>query len=243
VRRAIALALDYSSLLEVAYGGQGYRLASYLLPSIDWAYDSTLVPYTQDQLGAAALLTAAGWVDSDGDSVRERAGQRLALTLLTNDDSAPRRRMGDLVQQQLGQLGFAIEFAPLPFEQMAATLLNQQFDLAIAGWENVGPDPATSTFWHRRDDQPGSGLNFVSFQDGEVDTWLDEAAQLPGCAADERGKRYRLVQQRLYAQTAAIFLGGPLNTWVYGARWRNVRPGPWGVDANLYEWSVSPLDN
>ncbi|RIK35938.1 MAG: hypothetical protein DCC55_28810 [Chloroflexi bacterium] len=232
VRRAIALALDYPQLLEAAYDDQYYRQASYILPSVPWAYTANLPPYELDRVQAASLLTTAGWTDNDGDGIRERDGIQLALALLTNDDSALRVRIGELVQQQLAQVGIEIQFTPLPFEEMADTLLGQRFDLAIAGWENVGPDPATSTFWHSRDDLPGSGLNFVSFQDREIDTWLDAAAQWPGCDPVARGERYRGVQQRLYEQTALIPLGGPLHTWAYRARWQNVRPGPWGV----YAW-------
>jgi peptide/nickel transport system substrate-binding protein len=151
--------------------------------------------------------------------------------------------MGELVSQQLGALGFAITFTPQPFAEMSSALLNQRFDVALIGWENIGADPAISTFWQRRADQPGSGLNFASWQDDEVDRLLDEAAQLPGCDAAERGDRYRQVQRRLYEQTAAIFLGGPLKSWAYGARWRTIEPGPWAFDANIAAWSSSGIDN
>lgn len=230
VRRALALALDTAPLLEIAYGGESYRLPSYVLPTVDWAFAHSLSPLPHAPAEAAALLAEAGWVDIDGDGVRERDGARLALTLITNDDNEARVQMGSLVQAQLAQVGIAVAFTPLPFEQMAATLLNQQFDLALAGWENIGPDPAASTFWHSRDDQPGVGLNVVSFQDAEVDQWLDEAAAWPGCALAPRGERYRQVQQRLYERTPIIVLGGPLVTWAYDAQWRSLTPGPWGLD-------------
>jgi peptide/nickel transport system substrate-binding protein len=236
VRRALGLALDYPQLLAAAYDDQSYRQASYLLPSVPWAYAAGLTPYDLDLAQAATLLTAAGWVDSDGDSVREREGQRLTLTLLTNDDSAARVRMGELVEQQLARVGVEIRFTPLPFEAMAATLLGQQFDLAIAGWENIGPDPATSTFWHSRDDLPGNGLNFASYQDLEVDAWLDAAAQLPGCDPLARGALYRQVQERLAGQAALIPLGGPVRSWAYRAGWGNVEPGPWEIYRDVHQW-------
>lgn len=236
VRRALALALDYRQLLEAAYGAQYYRQAVYILPSVPWAYAASLPPYEFDLIQANTLLAAAGWTDSDGDGVREREGLRLALTLLTNDDSAPRLRIGELIEQQLARVGIEVRFAQLPFEEMAAALLGQRFDLAIAGWEKIGPDPATSTFWHSRDDLPGRGLNLASFQDAEVDAWLDSAAQWPGCDPLVRGEQYRRVQQRLYDETALIPLGGPLRSWVYQTRWRNVQPGPWGVYAGVHHW-------
>jgi peptide/nickel transport system substrate-binding protein len=175
-------------------------------------------------------------VDIDGDGVRERNGQPLRLTLLTNDDSPARMAMGALISEQLDRLGIAVQFSLAPFEQMRAHLLNQQFDLAIAGWENLGADPATAAFWHSRNDTPGAGLNFVSFQDVDVDVWLDEAAQLPGCAPAARGARYRQVQQRLQEQLAYVIIGGRLNHWGYQNRWQNIKPGPWGWLHNVHAW-------
>jgi peptide/nickel transport system substrate-binding protein len=228
VRQALALALDPAALLTATYGEHHYRLTSYVLPTLPWAYAADLPPLEPSPTEAATLLTAAGWVDNDGDGVRERAGQRLTLTLITNDDSPPRIRLGELARQQWAAVGVEVQLTPLPFDQMAATLLGQTFDLAVAGWENLGPDPATNAFWHSREDQPGSGLNFVSFGDDEVDGWLDEAASLPGCAADARGERYRQVQRRLAEQVPYLFFGGPLDTWAVQAHWAGVEPGPWG---------------
>lgn len=229
VRRAVALALDTAPLLAIAYGEQSYRLPSYVLPTVDWAYDQSLTPLPYAPAEAATLLDEAGWV-MGADGVRTRGSVPLALRLITNDDNAARVQMGTLAQQQLAQAGIAVEFTPLPFEAMAAALLGQQFDLALAGWEQIGPDPAASTFWHSRDDRPGVGLNVVSFQDAELDRWLDEAAAWPGCAPEPRGERYRLAQQRLYAETPFIVLGGPLVTWAYDARWQHLTPGPWGKE-------------
>jgi peptide/nickel transport system substrate-binding protein len=236
VRRALALALDYPQLLAAAYGDQYYRQATPFLPSLPWAYAATLSPYPRNLGEAADLLAAAGWIDNDGDGVRERDGVRLVLTLLTNDDSPARVRMGELVAQQLAQAGFEVQARALPFEELADVLFGQRFDLALAGWENIGPDPATGTFWHSRDDLPGSGLNLASFQDGEVDSWLDGAAGWPGCDPEMRGRLYRQVQERLYEQVVTIPLGGPLRTWAYRAGWGNVQPGPWGLYGDVHRW-------
>ncbi len=240
VRQAFALAVDANQLLDAAYGANFYRLASYLLPSQTWAYASDLALTMQRQGEAAALLSEAGWVDSNGDGLRDRADTSLRLTLITNEDSPARLRIGELLQTQLRQVGVDLQVVALPFDELANTLLGQRFDLAVIGWENIGPDPATSAFWHSRADQPGSGLNLASLQDEQIDQWLDEADRWPGCDPAGRAERYRNVQARLAAQLPAIFLGGPLQTWLYPRHWQGVQPGPWQLDHNLSEWITQP---
>jgi peptide/nickel transport system substrate-binding protein len=229
VRQAIAHGVDSPQILNEIYRGYSFRLSSYLLPTIEWAYAGDLAPYDLAPTNAATLLTAAGWVDSNGDGVRERNGQPLQLTLLTNNDSPQRMRIGEMVQEQLAVLGIAIRFEAVPFEAMTATLFDQRFDMAVIGWENLGPDPATSAFWHSQADVPGAGLNFVSFQDAEVDTWLDDAAQSADCTPERRAPLYRQVQQRIYAAVPYVFLGGPLQIWVSTSHWQTVRPQAWGL--------------
>lgn len=240
VRQAFALAVDANQLLDAAYGANFYRMVSYLLPTHAWAYDTTLEPLTQNLIEAAVLLAEAGWDDSDGDGVRDRDGVPLSLTLITNEDSPARLRIGELLQTQLRQVGVDLQISALPFDEMANTLLGQQFDLAVIGWENIGPDPATSAFWHSRADQPGLGLNLASLQDEQIDQWLDEADRWPGCNPLSRAERYRSVQTRLAEHLPAIFLGGPLQTWLYPRAWQGIQPGPWQFDHNLSEWIMHP---
>jgi peptide/nickel transport system substrate-binding protein len=237
VREAIADALNMSDLLNVINGSPySYQATGYLPMAAGWVYDPSAPSYHGGPDKAKALLEAAGWQASAGDGVRSKNGTPLQLTLLTNQENGQRTRMGELIQQNLQAVGFAIHFAPVPFAELTSTLLDQRFDLALAGWEQVGPDPATNPFWHSRDDLPGSGFNFVSFQDAEVDQWLEQAAQAPGCDPQQRAARYRQVQQRVHEQVPYVFIGGPLAFWGYNQRWQQVQLGPWGLVDHVQEW-------
>lgn len=236
VRRALALAIDYFQVIDRAFGGQAYPLAGYVLPSVSWAFAEDLAPLATDTAQAQALLDAAGWVDSDGDGVRDRNGQPLELTLITNADNAQRVAAGELVRDQLGGLGVRINFTPLPFDELAAALLGQRYDMALAGWDNVSSDPGMSTFWHSRDDVPDAGFNLASYQDAEMDGWLDQARQLAGCGLAPRGELYRQAQHRLYERVPYIWLGGELAAWAWDKQWRELAPGPWSLDYNANSW-------
>ena len=236
VRQAIAQGIDTTRIISDVYQNQGEQPASYLPPRIGWVQDKTLPPYTLDPEIAKHLLVEAGWIDPNREGVRKRDGKPLQLTLLTNKDSPQRMRIGALVQQQLAALGFDVHFAAENFAQVSDALLNQRYDMVVIGWDNVGPDPATSTFWHSRDDLPGSGANFVSFQDSDVDRWLDEAAQLPGCSIAGRAQRYQQIQRRLWEAVPYIFINSEPTAWAFTHKLQGQAPGPWRFDNQVQHW-------
>ena len=91
-----------------------------------------------DQDAARALLDEAGWVDRDGDGVRENAdGERLSISIKYNDGNGTRQGIAEIMQAQLAEIG--VEVAPTVVEW--GTLLSQisdptfrDFDGVVIGW-------------------------------------------------------------------------------------------------------------
>ena len=193
VRQAIAHALDYDSIINQVYLGQGYQIASNVLPAVGWAHDPSLQPYAFDTELAAQILDEAGWTDSDEDGVREcngcataEEGAALTIRLQTNAGNTTREDLGALVQDQLNGIGFDIQFEAIEFGTLVGELLGQTFDMVIIGWTGLGTDPNDDSFWHSKFDTPGSGFNFVSYQNARIDELLEQGVSVPGCAAEER---------------------------------------------------------
>ena len=120
VRLAITHATDRNAIISKVIFGQGAPLEADVLPTIKWAYNDALEPIEYDLEKAAALLEEAGWTDQDGDGVREchgclyaEEGTPLKLGLITNAGNETRESVGLIVQDQLGELGFDIEFEPM----------------------------------------------------------------------------------------------------------------------------------
>ncbi|MBN2471500.1 MAG: hypothetical protein JXN59_12315, partial [Anaerolineae bacterium] len=74
VRQAVAMGYDKDAILSTLGEGNGVRLTSSVIPTITWAYNEELTPWPYDPEAAAALLEEAGWVDQDGDGIRECHG-------------------------------------------------------------------------------------------------------------------------------------------------------------------------
>lgn len=241
VRKAIAQALDYQSIIDSVYLGQGYTMAANVLPAIEWAFDESLEPYTYDPEAASALLEEAGWVDSDGDGVREKDGETLSLSLLTNAGNTTREDLGVLVQDQLNSIGFQIDFQAIEFGAMIDEMLGQTYDMVIIGWTGLGSDPNDDSFWHTQFDTPGSGFNFVSYHNPEIDQLLEDGVAVPGCATEERAPFYYDIQQIIHDDVPYVFIAGSVDNTGYRSEWGGIDPGPWDFNWNIEEWYLRNL--
>ncbi|WP_342075226.1 peptide ABC transporter substrate-binding protein [Yoonia sp. SS1-5] len=107
VRRAMSMAIDRELLVEVGYGQAG-RPTCNLVPGPEiYASDNTEC-LTQDIDGAKALLDGAGWVDSNGDGVREKDGVELRVLYQTSTN-AVRQDFQALIKEWWGEIGIDTE--------------------------------------------------------------------------------------------------------------------------------------
>lgn len=136
VRRAMALATDRQSIVDALLGGYG-DVANASVPTFHWASDPSLaraLPHDPD--AARRLLDEAGWIDRDGDGVRENEdGVRLAITLKSNDGNQLRRDIAELLQAQLARVGVEIRPEIVEWNALIDQLLNRKdYEAAVFGW-------------------------------------------------------------------------------------------------------------
>lgn len=136
VRRALTMAIDREEIVSVARSGLGEPAAG-PVPPWHWAQHPDLEPWPYDPEEARRILTAAGWVDTDGDGVRERDGVRASFVLVTNPNRW-REDIMTLVQADLAEVG--IEVRPRVREAQsllqAVTSPERRFDALVLGWES-----------------------------------------------------------------------------------------------------------
>lgn len=239
VRKAIAHSLDYATIIDQVFLGQGYQIPANILPAVPWAYNDALQPYAYDLEMARQLLEEAGWVDSDGDGVREKDGNKLSLALVTNAGNTTREDLGALVQDQLTQVGFAIDFQAIDFGVMVEQMLGQTYDMVIIGWAGRGTDPNDDSFWHTKFDTPGSGFNFTSYHNPAIDELLQKGVTVPGCATEERAPTYKQIQEIIHADVPYVFISGNVGNTAYTNKWQGIEPGLWSFYYNVHQWSLS----
>ena len=91
-----------------------------------------------DQAAARALLDAAGWIDRDGDGVRENAeGDRLSISLKYNLGNQLRQDIAEVMQAQLAEIGIEVTPTVVDITTYISQLLDpvaRDFDGAVMGW-------------------------------------------------------------------------------------------------------------
>jgi len=236
VRQAIVRAIDYKTIIESIYLNRGYQIASNVLPVAPWAHDATIEPYTYDPIAARKLLEEASWLDSNSDGIREKETESLSLTLLVTEGNKVYEQIADLAQDQLNSVGFDITVTPVSSGVLVERLLGQRYDMAVTGWTGVGADPNDDVFWATQHDRPGSGFNFVSYQNAEVDRLLQQGVTAPGCKPEDRAPIYKQIQRIIHDDLPYIFISGEVTDIGYNNRWAGIQPAGWDFYWNIHQW-------
>jgi peptide/nickel transport system substrate-binding protein len=145
VRQAVSHAIDKQQIVDVVYGG--HAVASDHFFDIGPRYEKwdnpTLKAYTFDLDLAATMLEDAGYVDSDGDGVREMndgSGEPLSFRMYFDVDDANHLATTELISSWLSEIGIDGLVEGLDYLTMNDFLLGGDYDIAITTW-GYDPDP------------------------------------------------------------------------------------------------------
>ena len=173
VRRAMSIGTNRRELVQAQLRGFGSIANTGVYP-LHWAYDEGMedeLPY--DPAEAGRLLDEAGWIDRDGDGVRENPdGVRLEFVLKYNQGNQRREDIAEIMQAQLAQIGVRVQPQVMEFGTMIAQMsgAERDFDAAVFGW-NIGFRIDDSSFFHsERIDEP---YGFAGTRNSEMDRLLD----------------------------------------------------------------------
>jgi len=149
VRKAMATAIDKQEIIDVAESGLGTPGLSFVGVGQGDFYASEVSDYPYDPAAANAMLDAAGYLDTNGDGIREcptgaECGPTGDLTFRFNYaddiDSAPRE--ADLLQGYWQAIGIKINIQGLDPDTLTSVCCPTfDYDVMLWGWGG-DPDPA-----------------------------------------------------------------------------------------------------
>ena len=238
VRRALTRAVDRDAVVDALLRGYG-EVAHSGVPPYHWAFDPDLPGLDYDPIQARRLLDQAGWVDRDGDGVRENAeGVPLRLSAIFNAADQDRRTIAELMQAQLREVG--VEFTPEPLEGGAvrarvSDVEARDFDAIILSWTPEFRIDDSDLFAGDRIDEVYA---FAGLQDPVVDSLLD---RLPLVVDRDEARSLWARYQRRIVQLQ------PFTYFFYHQRLAGVSNRLEGVEmdfrgewVNVQHWRVRP---
>lgn len=206
VRQAMSYAYDHDELLDKLLYGLFAPSTGIYHPDAWMASKEKLTPYKQNLDKAEELLDEAGWIDSDGDGIRDKEingrKQKFEFTILTMNVK-DRIDICALLKENLDQIGIVCHIKPLEFSVLMEKTRKHEFQAAFGGW-GTGADPDTGeNIWTTKAIK--NGRNYGSYSNHKVDQ-LFEA----GKREFDRDKR-----AAIYAEIHKILWDEQPYTWLY----------------------------
>ncbi len=219
VRQALAYATDRDQIIASILNGQGVRVDS-PIPAGTWAYYPALDRYGYDAAEAAGLLDDAGWL-LNANGVREKDGQELRFSLVTNDEGL-RVAVAEELAQSWSEIGIEVTvYTQRATNLLRDTLMPRMFEAALYGFDS-GLDPDPYPAWHSTQAQE-EGNNLAGFVDERADAVLEAARQ-----TGDIGRRkafYREFQEIFAREVPSLPLYHRTLTYVVDARLQDVEIG------------------
>ena len=190
------------------------------------AYDATLAPLPFDPRGAAALLDAAGWRDTNGNGTRDRAGREFEFELLVSAGTTVGRQIDETLASELARVGVTAHVRPLEWAAFTERIDAGDFEAASLAWSASDANPDPYPYFHSSQ-WPPQGVNSEFYKNPEADRLMDQARREP----DPR-KRVA-IYHRLHAifkeDAPVIFVTNSSQKYLFSRRVRGLVTSPLGL--------------
>ncbi len=136
IRKAIELALNKQKIVAMAYNGQGTVGTTMINPGDFYHYEPTAEELRDYDVEAAqALLEASGYMDANGDGVRESTdGTPLEFDLITIADNLEEVKTGQMITSDLAAAGIKITNVTMDSGALYDNIIAGTYDMFIWGW-------------------------------------------------------------------------------------------------------------
>ena len=204
VRAAMSCSTPYDAILESIYN-MGTRQASIVNPKRKYYHGDLPMPQL-DLKKADSILSSAGWIDGNGDGIRENTidGERIDLSFeIGYIDNPSFKTIADLLALSFLEAGISARLKPIEPNAMFPKLLSQDYDVFISsltgdgGFEDLSPILHTDA-WKQK------GFNFTGFGDSITDNVLEDIKKT--FDEESRNSLYKELQEKFNEQNTFIIL-------------------------------------
>ena len=227
VREALSYATNREEIIQEAAGGKGSPafgpIVKELLgynPQIEQKYEFSVEK-------AEKSLDSAGWIDSDGDGVREKKIKneteptKLEVKLITVQWPELEKVLR-VLENQWEKVGVSVNIEAYSLGEIQQEFIRPREYEAIVFGQVVGIDPDPFSFWHSSQ-KKDPGLNISLYENKTVDKLLEEARQT--LDSNSRVEKYVLLQDYVSQDIPAIFLYSPSYLYPINRNIKGIKEG------------------
>ena len=244
VRQAISLAVDRQTIAKTLYGETGRPTAQLLVAPN--RYQAEEVPLKYDPEAASALLDEAGWVDTDGDGIRDKGGVPMEV-LFQASVNPVRQQTQEIVADSLEELGIDVEIVRVRVDDFFSAdpketdSLNHFYaDMQVYSTGNESPDPSTYMSWWTCENMASQTNNWqepnnARYCNLEYDRLWSEAKQ--ELDPEQRTELYQQMNRLLAEDVAVIPVVHRAMANAVSRTLTDVEFTPWDASTwDIYSW-------
>ncbi len=239
VRLALAMLFNNREWIEKKLHGAAIPVSGsqYIF---GFGYDHEVLPIDYDPEAAKELLEQAGWVDSNGDGILDRGGQKFQCRILLSSGSKLIEEQMAVLQKELKQVGIDVSIQTMEWASYLDRIHNKDFDICRLSWsQSLESDPFQ--LWHSSEAGLGKrSSNHVSFRSKEA----DQLISLLRVTLDPEKRKciHSSFHRLLDREQPYLFLYTPKEFGAYHRKFRGVKWYPLRPGYDLREWWVAKAD-
>lgn len=236
VRLALNYGFDRNGLTQTLLRGL-VEPAYNLIPPSSWAYSEEAVEaYAYDPDRARQLLDEAGWIDENGDGVREKDGETLSFDILNIAGEPERVQILSFIQDQWSEIGVQVNIQNVDVATMWGDALpSGNYDMGYSYSGRLADPADLAQHYLCPDKQPTT--NWGLYCNPELDEIL-LAAQAT-VDQTERAELYAQALGMIGQNPAYVFIGWRTDHTPINQRVQGYKPAPGYIEMwNAEEWSV-----
>ena len=153
VRKAIMYAIDPASIITYALEGYG-KVMTTVIPysEKEWMYPQPLFQFNNPHK-ARKLLEEAGWVDTDGDGIREKDGKEFEVTCLLATGLVnrwPYDTIAEIIQAQLQKVGIRMKILTVETGLWRKKMKAGEAEISMRPWAGISPHTRLMAWFHSK---------------------------------------------------------------------------------------------
>ena len=231
VRQAMTCLTDRKAIVEQLTKGKGTIITGpfYIHGKQN---DPNIQPWPYDLQKAAQLLDEAGWIDHDGDGIRDKDGVPFRFKQSYPAGGTSAEQMARWLKDNAAKVGIEVIPNPTEWSIFIGNLHERNFDAVESMWAGVIEEDPYQIFHSSQIGEHGS--NYVSFNNPAADKLMEQARR-----ELNEGKRYALYHQLhklLQDEQPYTFLMTRPRYYFIDKRFENVIAHKLGIDP--FEWYV-----
>jgi peptide/nickel transport system substrate-binding protein len=207
-RRAISEAINREDLARIAFRGRAHPGVGPISPANAFWFNSKLQPHPFDQKSALQRLAQDGFRVENG-GLRDRTGNRVEFSVITNAGNKYRERMATMIQQDLTGIGIKLNVVTLDFPSLIERITQSfNYEACLLGLVNNDLDPnsqmnvwlssAENHQWNPREKAPETAW------EAELDNLM--RAQASAMDPKKRKQYFNRVQEIVWQQEPFLYL-------------------------------------